>query len=68
MTLDRVKVDLANFWAPELAYVALSRARHWEYLEVVNARGAQIAGSKNPEVTEFLVETFPELRADLEAF
>lgn len=60
MTIDRVRVDLANFWTPELAYVALSRARHWEFLEVFNARGVQISGSKNPEVTAFLLACFPE--------
>jgi len=66
MTLDRVKVDLAKIWPPELAYVALSRTRFWENLEVVNARWWQIGGSKNPEVGEFLVECFPELRAEIE--
>ena len=36
MTLDYVKVSLANIFAPGQAYVALSRARSMEGLQVSN--------------------------------
>lgn len=67
MTLDPVVVDLANYFQEQQTYVALSRAKDRSRLVVKNARGEMIGGSRNPEVTEFLIRCFPELRAEFEA-
>jgi len=60
-------VDLANYWQEQQSYVALSRAKDYSRLVVKNTRGELIGGSKNPEVMDFLVRCFPQLRAEFEA-
>lgn len=65
MTLDRVKIHLADFWLPELLYVAMSRGRHWENVQIVDTWDVHIGGSRNPEVLRFLRDTFDELREEI---
>ena len=59
MTLDRVKVDLSRAFSEGQVYVALSRARSLQGLEVVgNAQGLMVGKGGNKEVRAFYQEKF----------